>query len=326
MNNNDYNNIHQTLLDEYFNKQKSKKNNITKKLINNIYIFSTVVALSLSGFNLVKSANYDNDVKVVSNVENTDLNSKNLESGKIIKLNQSIFEEMRKNSEEAYSNYLKLKKKIKKAEKQQVLYNFKKIKSLDDILERQKELESLNLTKKDKLYKDCKLPADLQWFIFEQSFLNKVPTDLGLSIIDTETRGQFNSSGLSSYNVWDGSYDLGLTQQNTKSSVLKFCEKYNVSYEKACKLIKNNDYVNIVSCFLEFEEIETRVKDYDPIEYAGCYNGWVLWREKEISRDYVEIFKKAYYNKYTKYHNVTSKKEIKEKINKNSKVLSKVKY
>ena len=58
-------------------------------------------------------------------------------------------------------------------------------------------------------------------FIYEQSIENKVPFDFLMSIIYVETRGNFNSSGQVAYNDKDN-YDLGLTQQNTVSSLPNF--------------------------------------------------------------------------------------------------------
>ena len=304
--------------------KKSKKLELNDKLIKNLTIFSTVLALSLSGFSMVKSSNniekecispkkIEFDINSISNLKNYVV--KRIDNSKTIIYNKA------KNFQ---NEIIKVGKDIQTAEKNKVLYNFKKCKTVDDILKRQKELESLNLTKKDKIYKDCKLAAPLQWFIYEQSVLNNLPTDLTFSIIHTETRGSFNSSGIESYNEWDGSYDLGLTQQNTKSSVVSFCQKYNISEEKARKLVRDNDYVNIVSCFLEYDEIKARIKNYDPIEYAGCYNGWLSWRQKEISRNYVEIFGNAYTNKYNKHHNVISKRKIKNKKEKSLNLLRKI--
>lgn len=125
------------------------------------------------------------------------------------------------------------KKNIEKdsiTNKDKVLNNYKKCKTINAILKRQEELEGLNLTAKDKIYKNCKLSAPLQRFIYEQSIVHNIPPDFTFSIIYTETRGGFNSSGEESYNA-PGNYDLGLTQQNTKSALVLFCDKYNVSYD-----------------------------------------------------------------------------------------------
>ena len=130
------------------------------------------------------------------------------------------------------------------------------------------------------------------------------------SIIDVETRGQFNSSGTQSYNPWNDTYDLGLTQQNSKSSLLNFCKVYNVKYGPAFELVKNNDYVNICAAFLQIKEIQSRIKDFDPYEYAGCYNGWLNWRKKKFSIQYVDLFTDSYDKSYTKHHQVEEKKVL----------------
>jgi len=91
------------------------------------------------------------------------------------------------------------------------------------------------------------------------------------------------------------------------SSLENFRKKYKISYDKAFKLLKNNDYVNICSAFLEYEVIAARFDEYDPYEFAGCYNGWINWRKNEISMEYVKEFKKGYNKVFTKNHNIKSK-------------------
>lgn len=201
-----------------------------------------------------------------------------------------------------------LEKHQKHEEKQRVLNDYRKFKTVGDIIKRQKELEKLDLTEKDKLYKDCKLKPALQQFIYELSILYHLPPDFTFSIIATESRGSFNSSGTASYNKNQNDHDLGLSQQNSTYSVTRFCQKFNIDYEKACKLVKNNDYMNMVSTFLEYQEIMGRLPSYDPEEYAGYYNGWTEWEEKEISVKYVNIFKDYYNNEFTKYHKIKTKK------------------
>lgn len=228
-----------------------------------------------------------------------------------------VIEKKESGKEEKSNQKRQSEKEEKEIEKEKILNNFSKCKTLSSILKRQKELESLGLTKKDKLYKNCKLSAPLQRFIYEQSVSwGIVPTDFTFAIIDVETRGGFGSSGSKSVNNRrEDDYDLGLTQQNTKSSVTSFAKAYHISYKKACKYIQYNDYVNIVSACLEYQEI-ARFNDnkFNPTQYAGCYNGWLKWRLKLISRQYVELFNNAYQNKYTKYHKIEKKKTTKNKI------------
>lgn len=208
---------------------------------------------------------------------------------------------------------VKIKEKFEQKEKKeqekrkQILSNFKKCKSIDDILKRKKQLKSLNLGEKDKIYKNCKLSAPLQRFMYEQSIIHEIPVDFIFSIIYTETRGDFDSNGEKSYNA-PGNYDLGLTQQNTKSSVKSFAEKYKINFEDAANLILNDPYVNVVSFFLELEEIKTHLNNkFDRRNFAGHYNGWCNWEENDISKKYLEINDKAYNKIYTKYHKVIKK-------------------
>lgn len=204
-------------------------------------------------------------------------------------------ERMEQEKKEKINNERKRKNKI--------LNNYKKCNSIEDIIKRQKQLESIKWEKSDKIYPECKLNPSIQRFIYEQSVLNEWPVDFTFSIIYAETRGGFTSSGEVSYNA-PNNYDLGLTQQNTISSLKTFRDKYKISYDKAFKLLKNNDYANICSAFLEYKEIASRFDKYDPYEFAGCYNGWLNWRENSVSKAYVKEFKKGYNKAFTKHHNV----------------------
>ena len=195
-----------------------------------------------------------------------------------------------------------------------VLDNFSSCDTLEEILTRQEQLENIGLKEKDKIYKDCPLSAELQEFIYEQSIVNELPFDFLISIIHVETRGNFNSSGVVAYNA--ESHDLGLTQQNTKGALPNFMNCYNLSYEEAYQILKDNDYANVCSAFLVCKEISSQFDSFDPYEYAGCYNGWLNWKEYNTSREYVSMFRNAYDNIYTKHHNV-------EKLTKKQKVYKK---
>ena len=108
--------------------------------------------------------------------------------------------------------------------------------------------------------------------MYEQSIIHEVPVDFIFSIVYTETRGKFNSNGEKSYNA-PGNYDLGLTQQNTKSSVKSFSEKYKVDFDEAKSLILNDPYVNVASFFLEIDEIKAHLNNkFDRRDFAGHYN------------------------------------------------------
>ncbi len=190
-----------------------------------------------------------------------------------------------------------------------VLNSFKKCDTLDDVLKRQEELENLNLTDEDKIYKDCPMPAELQHFVYEQSIMNNKPFDFMMSIIYAETRGMFNSSGKASYNSDSGTYDLGYTQQNSAASLPMFASKYNVSYDQAWNLVQYNDYINVCAAFLVVSEINKMHTEYDAYEYAGCYNGWLGWRNYSISQEYVYThFSKAYDEVFTDHHYIEDAK------------------
>lgn len=210
-----------------------------------------------------------------------------------------------------YSRQCSLHLQRHNQKKQEVLNNYKKCETLDDIFKRQEELESLNLSDEDKIYENCSISASLQHFIYEQSIMHNLPFDYLLSIAHAETRGLFNASGLSSYNPDSNTYDLGYTQQNSKASLPVFCKKYNVDYNTGWNLVLNNDYANVCAAFLVIDEINKVHTEYDPYEYAGCYNGWLEWKNYSISQDYVyNHFSKAYDEVFTEHHFIETEKQV----------------
>lgn len=325
----------------------SRKIKIDRKSLKRFLFLTATLLVSVITTSSYKNTNEKEETKCVSDSKNninldyvnTDTMSKIVADGymSLVTLTTNLEKQVKKEYKKAIKLQKARVKKIESAEKKSVLYDFKKCKTLEDILKRQKELEQLGLTDKDKLYKDCKLSAPLQWFIYEQATISGFPADLLFSTIDTETMGEFNSSGLASYNPsYNGdtskdSYDLGLTQQNTNSALLIFCEKYGIDpndndeYNMIYKLMRDNDYVNIASCLLLYKDIASRQESFDPIEYAGCYNGGGEWQTKKKSRAYVVRFENAYYGKYTKYHSINSLEKAKEKKKNSIKVLKKFK-
>ena len=189
--------------------------------------------------------------------------------------------------------------------KTEVLNDYEKCETVSEMIERGEELESLNLTKNDKIYKNCKASPEMQHFMYEQANINDLPFDLLLAITHTESRGNFNSGGVTSPTNSDGSHDLGYTQQNSKSSVTDFAKKYGLSYDEAYDLVLNNDYVNVCAAVSILKNIEDQYNKYNAYEYAGCYNGWVNWKNNSTSQTYVyDIFAPAYDNIYTEHHSV----------------------
>lgn len=295
----DYEETHNDELEKYIeliNKQKEEKNTSQNKRLKKFKLkrmttIGVVTAICLSSQS--PKITTDKELTTTSKIElHQDLDFYIADT----KIKEKERKEYQK--KEQINNELERKEKI--------LKHYKKCKSIKDIKTRQKQLESIDWKKSDKIYPDCKLSAPVQRFIYEQSVLNKWPVDFTFSIIYAETRGNFTSSGEVSYNA-PNNYDLGLTQQNTVSSLENFRKKYKISYDKAFKLLKNNDYVNICSAFLEYEVIAARFDEYDPYEFAGCYNGWINWRKNEISREYVKEFKKGYNKVFTKNHDIKSK-------------------
>lgn len=280
---------------------KPRKMKLKKKaLIGVITATSILTAINISP-NDKNSSNTSKPVNVVKKLEFAPEEFLKLDS-KILTINKETLKISINKSES-----MKQKKDHAKSNKKQILSNLKKCKNLEDVLERKKQLKALNLTDEDKIYKDCKLSAPLQRFMYEQSIIHEVPVDFIFSIVYTETRGKFNSNGEKSYNA-PGNYDLGLTQQNTKSSVKSFSEKYKIDFDEAKSLILNDPYVNVASFFLEIDEIKAHLNNkFDRRDFAGHYNDWCNWQDNSISREYVEINDKAYNKIYTKYHKIIKK-------------------
>ena len=243
------------------------------------------------------------------------LNLDTKETGKPIKkVQQMIDKDTNYIQDEEIQKLLKEKEGLK--QKNDILNNYSKCDTLEKIFKRQAELESLNLTDDDKLYKDCPLSPEIQRFMYEQSTLNGIPFDFLLSVIHVESRGNFNSSGQIGYNS-PTSHDLGLTQQNTISSLPNFMKTYDVNYEDGYNLLKDNDYANVCAALLVCNEINNQFDEFDPYEYAGCYNGWLKWRNYSVSREYVSMFKEVYGNVYNNYHTVYKENDnVKKKIKK----------
>ena len=281
---------------------KKHNNSILYKLKRKLMIGTITTMTALSGFSL-GTKDYSNKHKNDVKTDNKDV--KNTETKFKVRI-VDVPKNIRIKEEKELK---KIKKTRLKQEKINVLNNYSEYNTIDKITSREKELEEGKLTDDDKLYKNCKLSAEVQQFIYEQSILNKMPADFTFAIIHTETRGKFDSSEKVSVNG-DDNYDIGLTQQNTKYSLPQFQSKYNLSYEDAYNLLKNNDYANVVSAFIEYEGIAKRFDNYDPYEYAGCYNGWLNWSDKDISLQYVEVFKNAYDNIYTQHHTVEKEKVL----------------
>lgn len=276
--------------------KKKKTNKIKKTLMS--YALGTTIGLSVLG--LINSTEDKEKIgKPISIVDIVDDDYK-LETPK--ELQREIYK--LKYARQCIISMYKYNEK-----KKRVLNNYKKCETLDDILSRQKELESLNLTDDDKIYKDCNASAEIQHFIYEQSITNNVPFDYLMAIGDVETRSMFNANGVASYNPSSNTYDLGYTQQNSGASLPVFAEKYNVSYEEAWDLLLNNDYANVCAAFLVIDEIDKCHAEFDPYEYAGCYNGWLGWKNYSSSQKYVyNYFTKAYNESYTEHHNIENVK------------------
>lgn len=316
-------------LEEEYRKNLKSKNK--KYKLNKIVTYGTIATISIStplhfSSNVRGDINYHTENFVESELNEISCSKEvatcnNSDNYKIVKVidNKTADNIITSNKIKTIQKQKLSKKEIRKKKqkhKEKVLNSFKNCKSIKEIKLRQKELEKLKLAAKDKIYKDCPLSPAIQQFIYEQSIINKIPVDLTFAIIHTETRGGFDSSGEKYYNSTTN-YDLGLTQQNSVYRVPIFAEKYGLQKSDACDLVQYNDFINICCAFLEYEEINGQLASFNPYEFAGLYNGWINWRENEISREYVRIFTNAYDNIYTKHHEIEKSKVLsKSKKNK----------
>lgn len=181
--------------------------------------------------------------------------------------------------------------------------------TIDDINKIKDEIVSLNLTEEDKIYKTCPLSAEVQWFILKVSIDRKIPSDFIFAIIDKESGGQFNTSGVTSHQNANGSYDYGLTQQNSKYAIPSFAKKFNLREEDATYLIKNDDYANIIAfCDTIDEKINIinnirNMNNQEPLNHfdvyliASNYNGGAS--PSEFSKQYAREIEEMVNNKYT---------------------------
>ena len=181
---------------------------------------------------------------------------------------------------------------------------------ITNIYEVDDRLNNLNLTDDDKIYKDCPLSAKTQWFIVKMANERNIPSDFIFAIIDKESDGNFNTSGVASHINADGSIDYGLTQQNSRYSIPAFSEKYGVNYENSLYLVKQNDYANIIAfCDTIDDKIniinnirklngKEILNDFDVYLIASNYNGGAS--PSEFSKDYARSIEEMMSNKYNK--------------------------
>lgn len=161
----------------------------------------------------------------------------------------------------------------------------------------------------EMVYNQPNMDLDTQRIIKQVAEEYQVPYRYLMTIADVESDGKFDNHG-----VISSSSDYGMMQIN-QVNIPSICEQLNTTQEN----ILYDDKTNIKACATLLKDIIDLCKQkYGTVtdeEVYGCYNGWFNWREKEISRNYVE---KALNLQNTTYNdaNMINAEELEMKVNK----------
>lgn len=119
-----------------------------------------------------------------------------------------------------------------------------------------------------------------------------VPEEIMMTIIDQESGGKWDTNG-----VISPTNDYGLTQINKCNE--EFI-KENLGY--TMNDILNDPFIAVEAQALLLNNIMKEYGyDVNNIDYEnvfGTYNGWVLWRQKEMALEYAESCMKIYEEKF----------------------------
>ena len=177
--------------------------------------------------------------------------------------------------------------------------------STDAIME---EINS-NQTTEELVYNQPNMDLDTQRIIKQVAEEYQVPYRYLMTIADVESDGKFDNHG-----VISSSDDYGVMQIN-KANIPTLCERLNTTPDS----ILYDDETNIRASATILKDIinlcEQKYGTVNDEEVYGCYNGWINWREKEISRNYVE---KALNLQNTIYNdaNMVNTEELEMKVSK----------
>ena len=156
--------------------------------------------------------------------------------------------------------------------------DFEPMISTDAIME---EINS-NQTTEELVYNQPNMDLDTQRIIKQVAEEYQVPYRYLMTIADVESDGKFDNHG-----VISSSDDYGVMQIN-KANISTLCERLNTTPDS----ILYDDETNIRASATILKDIinlcEQKYGTVNDEEVYGCYNGWINWREKEISRNYVE--------------------------------------
>ena len=153
------------------------------------------------------------------------------------------------------------------------------------------------------------MDLDTQRIIKQVAEEYQVPYRYLMTIADVESDGKFDNHGIIS-----SSDDYGVMQIN-KANIPTLCERLNTTADS----ILYDDETNIRASATILKDIinlcEQKYGTVNDEKVYGCYNGWINWREKEISRNYVE---KALNLQNTIYNdaNMVNTEELEMKVSK----------
>ena len=183
--------------------------------------------------------------------------------------------------------------------------DFEPMISTDAIME---EINS-NQTTEELVYNQPNMDLDTQRIIKQVAEEYQVPYRYLMTIADVESDGKFDNHG-----VISSSDDYGVMQIN-KANIPTLCEQLNTTPDS----ILYDDETNIRASATILKDIinlcEQKYGTVNDEEVYGCYNGWINWRGKEISRNYVE---KALNLQNTIYNdaNMVNTEELEMKVSK----------
>lgn len=124
---------------------------------------------------------------------------------------------------------------------------------------------------------DNKLPFELQKYMYDLSIKYDVPFQVLMTVSHVESGGEFDTNG-----VVSSTNDYGLMQIN-ECNIDYISDTLGFSKEE----ILNDPYKNIEASALLLKNIYTNNDITEVGEVFGIYNGWVNWKEKNISLEYV---------------------------------------
>ena len=166
-----------------------------------------------------------------------------------------------------------------------------------------------NQTTEELVYNQPNMDLNTQRIIKQVAEEYQVPYRYLMTIADVESDGKFDNHGIIS-----SSDDYGVMQIN-KANIPTLCERLNTTPDS----ILYDDETNIRASATILKDIinlcEQKYGTVNDEEVYGCYNGWINWREKEISRNYVE---KALNLQNTIYNdaNMVNTEELEMKVSK----------